>query len=1056
MMRCPCRAILLVLAIGVFGVQAETDTTAETEAQATFKSLYGEEITRVTRTSTTLDDIKLAGKLLNAVGPSRDQPELVAIICEKAYDLGKKHSSGYDLALEAMNALSISSPDKRPQCLDKIVSLHQLRYTRSKLADRPAVARTLINAMIDACDANAEAGNIAAAKAQCLRASRLAVVARLPQKEALQAKYRELVGAERLAKRIAGYKARLKVDPSQIAAREALVNIYLIERNDPAEAAKWLNEDCDERLRTYIPMAAGDINAIAEPTLAEMGHWYKSLAASAQPGDKGGLLIRALAFYEKFLDKHTTADLARTKAILALNRVKTDIKKYGVKVPTKVATVATDKFTGVSRKASVLDPPRIPGLTAWTVEPRDYLGRFNDVEFSKDSSQLITAGQDGAIRIWDVETGKLLRVLMAHDGEVRTLAWSPDQKTLASGSSDKTIRLWDIIAGKVTSVLRGSTASISHVVWSPDSLKLASSGHRTRSVQLWSLRTGKIAGSLKATDSVHTIAWGSESGVLATGADDGNVSLWNVRTGKPYGHFPLDQYRSKSKRGEFKAHGVRAMAWSPMGSKILAVGFSTGKIKLWKSRTKIFTMTMMPINKDRSGRNRIGSPSCVEWSPKGRKLAVGDYDGNVWFWNTVTGKQTHQVKEPSGSSIRGIAWSSDGQFVAAAANDYTASLIETETGEVTRNIQSNRISGSARPDFSADGKLMAYSCRDKTIRIWDLEKCKQVSVISVPSNLKYVTGIRWSPDAKMIAIVAHEHGAVRVVDVKSGVVATTLGSEYSRLNSLVWSPDSSKIIVSESARTRAEPGKIQVWDVAESKALFSLSDKNISSHYRLAIAPDGKTLASTASHGKVHIWTLSDQKLIRTIPADGRSVRFLTFSPDGKKIASCGDEKIVKIWLTDTGKPLFGLQKHESDVYRLDFSPDGTRLVSAGRYGYVGVWDLATGKNTAWFRGPNWQVRWMSDSKTIAAASTSGVYFYNAANGARKASYRPMPKGLGVLISAGGHYSGTPGVEKHLICQAVGLTGQFTLSQEEFGKRFGWKNDPSKIKLFETSDKSNQ
>ena len=1048
MNRCRYPAILLVLVIGTSGVRAATETAAETEAKATFKSLYGEEVTRAMRTSSTVDDVKLAGKLLNAVATSRDQPALLALLCEKAYDLGKKNSEGYDVALEAMNVLSISSPDKKPQCFDKVVSIHQLRYIRAKLADRPEAAQTLVNAMIDACDANAQAGNIDAAKLHCLKASRFAVAARLGQKEALQAKYRELVAAERLVKRIAGYEARLKVDPSQIVPREALINIYLIEKNDPAGAAKWLNEDCDERLRTYIPLVTGDINTIAETTLVELGDWYKSLAASAQPPSKSGLLIRAQTFYEKFIEKHTAADLVRTKALLALTRVKADIKKYGAKVPAKVATAAGTAFTGVSRKSSVLNPPRIPGLKAWTVEVRDYLGKFYDVEFSKDSSQMITAGADGAIRFWDVGTGKLLRVLMGHDGSVRTLAWSADRKILASASSDKTIRLWDPVAGKVTKVLEGSTSSVSHLTWSPDSLRLASAGGSS-SVQIWSFLSGKAAGRLKATDYVRSITWG-DGGVLATGADDGNVSLWNMRTGKPYGHYPLDQYKFKTR---VRAHGVRAMAWSPVDPKILAISFSSTTIKLWKSRTRIFPKTMKPVKKGRYG--RIGYPGCIEWLPNGKTVIVGDSGGKVRFWNAATGSKKHEIGEHS-ESVNNIACSPDGKFVATAGADATSCLINAETGEVERKIMPGQMRGAARPDFSSDGKLMAYSCRDKTIRIWDLDKCKQVSVITMPSKIEHVTAIKWSPDASRIAFLAYGSTTVRILDVKSGVIAASLSDKSYRLNGVVWSPDSSKIYVSDSAYKKSDLGKINAWDVATSKVLFSLSDKNISSHYGLAMAPDGKILASTASSGRVHLWNLADQKLIRAISADTRSVRCITFSPDGKKLASCGEEKTVKVWSVSTGGPVFGLQKHESEVYRVDFSPDGTKLVSAGKSGYVGVWDLVTGKNTAWFRAPNWQVCWMKDSKMIAAASGSGVCFYNAANGARKASYRPMPKGLGVLISADGHYSGPAGAEKNLIYQAIGLTGQLTLSQEEFGKRFAWKNDPSQIKLIETSDKSSK
>jgi len=1054
--RCYCLAILLVLAIGASTVRAQIEAAAETEAREIFKSLFGQEVAQVTKTSSTVDDVKLAGKLLDAVGTSRDQPELMALICEKAYDLGRKNSNGYDVALEAMGVLASKSPKKKAQCLEKVVSLHQLRYAKSSRADRPEIALTLANAMINACDANAQAGNIAAAKSLCMRASRLAVTARLPLKNALQAKYKELVAAERAVRRIAGYEARLKADPSQITAREALINIYLVEKNDPAEAAKWLNEDCDERLRTYIPLAAGDITSIAESTLMEMGDWYKSLAASAQPVSKGGLLLRSLGFYETFIEKHTTADMARTKAVLAVTRVKADIKKYGAKVPEKTTIVTTGQFSGVSRKASVLYPQTIAGLKAWTVEPRAYIGRFYDVEFSKDSSQLITAGQDGAIRFWDIETGKLLRVLMGHDGDVRTLAWSSDRKILASGSGDKTVRLWDLETGKVTNILRGSTAAVFHLAWSPDSMMLACAGSAAKSVGLWSVKTGRTAGNLKLTNSIRTIAWGPESIVLATATEDGLVSLWNARTRRPYGHYPLDPYKSKSSRSGVKYHRVNAMAWSPASTKVLAVAISTGKVKLWKSRTKkTFIRTMMPINRDSQGRNAIGHPSCIEWSPDGKALAVSDSAGFVWFWNPATGKMSHKFRDSTSqyTSVSRIAWSPDGNLVATASSDAASNLIEAETGEVARKIRSTLVSGVIRPQFSAGGKLMAYPCDDKTIRIWDIEKCKQVSAIAVPSKAQPAGALRWSPDAARIAYFARDNytSTVRVLDVKSGVITSNLAVGG---NDLIWSPDSSRIFVSQSRPGEGKIGKIQVWDVATSKALFALSNKKISSHYGLRISPDGKMLASTASRGRVFLWSLAQQKIMRAIPADEQSIRCIAFSPDSKKLASCGSEKIVKIWSVETGKPLFGFQKHESEVYRVDFSPDGTKLVSAGSYGYVGVWDLATGKNTAWFRAPNWQVRWMKDSKTLAAANKSGVYFYNASKGTRKASYRPLPKGLGVLISAGGHYSGPEGVEEHLIFQAVGLSGQSTLTQKEFTERFGWKNDPSKIKLLETSDKS--
>jgi WD40 repeat protein len=1030
------------------------DETTETEAEATFKSLYGQEVTQAMRTISTLDDVKLAGKLLEAASTSRNEPELLKLICDKAYDLGKKNSTGFDVAIEAMNVLSANSPDAKIHCLDKIVGIHQLRYTRTKLSDRAAAAGTLLDAMMDACDANAQAGNIAAAKLQCLKASRLATVARLPQKEALQAKYKELVVAERSARLVKGYEARLKADPSHIASREALINIYLIEKNDPAGASRWLNEDCDERLRMFIPMAAGDISAIAIPTLMELGDWYKSLAAAAQLANKGGLLIRAQTYYEAFIAKHPAADLAKTKAILALSKVRTDIKKYGVKVPEQVIVATGVKTSAVSRKVSVRNPAKIPGVKAWTVEIRDYLGKFYDVEFSEDSSQMITAGQDGSLRFWDVETGKLLRVLMGHDGDVRSLAWSGDRKILASGSSDKTIRLWDTVEGKVTKILRGSTGSVKHLSWSPDSQGLASSSGGP-SVRIWSLRTGKLAGSLKAADYVYDMAWG-QTGSLAAGISNGNLSLWNVRSGKPYGHYPLDQYKYK---GKLRAHSIHALAWSPVNPRLMAVGFSTGTIKLWRTGTRVFPQTMKPENKDKKGRSRIGPPSCMEWSPNGKMLAVGDsgtYGGYVWFWNIPGGTKKLKIDDHAGNSIRNITWSPDGKFVATAADDATSSLIDVEAGEVARKIQANRMRGAARPDFSADGTLMAFSCRDGTIRIWDIVKCKQVSAITADPKGGYVTAIRWSPDASKIAFLGYGSGSVQILDVKSGVVAASLPGGETRIYDIVWSSDSKKVITSQGARSRKQVGDIRVWDVATVGVDFALSDKDISSHYQLDISPDNKTLASTASRGRVNLWSMEEKKLIRTIPADGRTVREIAFTPDGKKLASCGEESTVKVWSVSTGQPVFGLRKHETEVHRVDFSPDGTKLVSVDARYNMAVWDMTTGKNIAWFRASNWRICWMRDSETVAAANGSGVHFYNASDGARKGSYFPLPKRQGLLIASSGHYSGTSDVEKSLFYQAVTVSGQKTLSPEEFTERFGWKNDPSKVRVIEGAPASDK
>jgi WD40 repeat protein len=77
-----------------------------------------------------------------------------------------------------------------------------------------------------------------------------------------------------------------------------------------------------------------------------------------------------------------------------------------------------------------------------------------------------------------------------HRGFVRSVALSPDGKTLASGSSDKTVRLWDIRTGKCLKILQGHIYWIRSVAFSPDGRTVAS-GSGDGAIKHWDVKTGE-------------------------------------------------------------------------------------------------------------------------------------------------------------------------------------------------------------------------------------------------------------------------------------------------------------------------------------------------------------------------------------------------------------------------------------------------------------------------------------------------------------------------------------------------------------------------------------
>src|SRR5262249_56080673 len=71
-------------------------------------------------------------------------------------------------------------------------------------------------------------------------------------------------------------------------------------------------------------------------------------------------------------------------------------------------------------------------------------GNVTTLVFSPDGKTLASGGWDDMVRLWDVDSGKELRKVLAHQAMVARVVFSPDGKTLASrGGIDGTLRLWD-------------------------------------------------------------------------------------------------------------------------------------------------------------------------------------------------------------------------------------------------------------------------------------------------------------------------------------------------------------------------------------------------------------------------------------------------------------------------------------------------------------------------------------------------------------------------------------------------------------------------------------
>lgn len=270
--------------------------------------------------------------------------------------------------------------------------------------------------------------------------------------------------------------------------------------------------------------------------------------------------------------------------------------------------------------------------------------------------------------------------------------------------------------------------------------------------------------------------------------------------------------------------------------------------------------------------------------------------------------------------------------------------------------------------FSLDGKKLAgNSLSDSgqtTIEIWDLESISPPKKLEETSSM--VMQILFSPTEDKLIGSLREEGAIVSWDLKTGKIDRTVKMN-SAVKDLVLSPDQHTLF-SNGTTSLDAASSYQVMKLLDFKSLKTI--KTLQEHKNsvsdVTFSPDGSKIAVTED-SFVTLWDAKTGKLIHTLKGhlkndsealnsmeekvnqgnQGKkieinvllSVSSVGFSPDGKLLASGGQDNTIKIWEVDTGKELYTLRGSDCTVNSVAFSPDGQVLVSGDRS--VKLWKVS-------------------------------------------------------------------------------------------------------------------
>jgi hypothetical protein len=140
---------------------------------------------------------------------------------------------------------------------------------------------------------------------------------------------------------------------------------------------------------------------------------------------------------------------------------------------------------------------------------------------------LISSHDDGAVRVWRIADGELLKVCKGHGRYGRGVLVSPDGTWFASSGGDGAIRVWNMETGDELQSLHGHDGTVYSLAVSKDGTRIASGGN-DRTVKLWDVRSGQELRTFQFGEQVRSVAFGPDGRQIAASGANGAVRIWKA------------------------------------------------------------------------------------------------------------------------------------------------------------------------------------------------------------------------------------------------------------------------------------------------------------------------------------------------------------------------------------------------------------------------------------------------------------------------------------------------------------------------------------------------
>lgn len=573
--------------------------------------------------------------------------------------------------------------------------------------------------------------------------------------------------------------------------------------------------------------------------------------------------------------------------------------------------------------------------------PGRHRGRVWACAFGPSGDTLVTAADDRAARVWNLNTGEV-KLLAPHQDAVWSCAISPDGRLVLTASGDGLARLWSAETGELVAILAGHTASVNCCAFSPDGA-LVTTVSSDRTARIWGVelatelrRLGGHGGSIRAC------AFSQDGSMLATGGDDCIVRIWDVHTGEL--------------RVRLSGHdaSVRACGFLAPGNRVITAS-SDRTVKLWNLHTE---------STEQSLRGHFGGLNGLSTAPDGSLIATASSDRTARLW-TLDSDEALTVLSGHLGRVNGCAVSPNGDKVATSSGDRTCRIWTSPRWDCEMVLPGESHGSNACHGTTGSTEFITAD-GDGVARI--RSTTHGVPKLALAGHEGWVLGCAMSDSGTRLATVGAD-GFLRIWLKATGEQVREFPAHSGWARSCRFLPGKDDRIL-----TTGDDGAARLWGLDNDNLL---REYNAHTDWVLgcAVSPQENWFATAGADEKVVVWNLDSAVPAHVLEGHDGWVRGCSITANGDLLATSSGDGTIRIWNPSMGVFVRSLTGHRDWVNGCGLSDDGNLVASASQDRTLRIWRVDDGACIAVFLAGSRlsDCTWLPGNH-IAAVGDAGVY----------------------------------------------------------------------------------